>query len=56
MFESFEHVPAYPLIFPIFWGAFALFVLVIVRRLRVFTAVHASAPLSTSPATAKLPH
>ncbi len=25
LFEPFEHVPAYPLVFPIFWGAFALF-------------------------------
>ena len=48
MFESFEHVPAYPLVFPIFWGAFALFGLVIVRRLKVFTAAHESAPVSSS--------
>ena len=48
MFEPFEHVPAYPLVFPIFWGAFALFALFIVRRLRVFTAAHASAPVTTS--------
>ncbi len=48
MFETFEHVPAYPLVFPIFWGAFALFALVIVRRLKVFTAVHESTPVSTS--------
>ena len=41
LFEPFEHVPWYPLVFPIFWGAFALFLVVIVRRLRVFTAVHA---------------
>jgi Fe-S oxidoreductase len=48
MFESFEHVPAYPLVFPIFWGAFALFGLFIVRRLKVFTAAHESAPVSSS--------
>ena len=41
LFEPFEHVPWYPLVFPIFWGAFALFLVVIARRLRVFTAVHA---------------
>ena len=41
LFEPFSHVPAYPLVFPIFWGAFALFAFVIARRLRVFTAVHA---------------
>lgn len=42
LFDMFEHVPAYPLVFPIFWGAFALFAIVIARRLRVFTAVHAA--------------
>lgn len=41
LFAPFEHVPWYPLVFPIFWGAFALFLVVIARRLRVFTAVHA---------------
>ncbi len=41
LFAPFEHVPWYPLVFPIFWGAFALFLIVIARRLRVFTAVHA---------------
>ena len=48
MFETFEHVPAYPLVFPIFWGAFALFGFVIVRRLKVFTAVGDSAPVTNS--------
>jgi len=48
MFETFAHVPAYPLVFPIFWGAFALFMLVIVRRLRVFTAVHEGTSVPTS--------
>ncbi len=41
LFAPFEHVPWYPLVFPIFWGAFALFAIFIARRLRVFTAVHA---------------
>jgi Fe-S oxidoreductase len=40
MFEPFAAVPAYPLVFPIFWGAFALFLLVLARRLRVFAATH----------------
>ena len=48
-FEPFEHVPWYPLVFPIFWGAFALFLVVIARRLRVFTAVHvADGPVATT--------
>jgi len=38
MFEPFADVPAYPLVFPVFWGAFALFLLVMARRLRVFAA------------------
>ena len=48
MFETFEHVPAYPLALPVFWGAFALFLFVIVRRLRVFTAVHEGTPVPSS--------
>ena len=48
MFEAFAHVPAYPLVFPIFWGAFALFLVVLARRLRVFTAVHADGPVGSS--------
>ena len=48
MFAPFEHVPAYPLVFPIFWGAFALFVLLMARRLRVFTAVRASGPAGSA--------
>jgi Fe-S oxidoreductase len=48
LFAPFEHVPAYPLVFPIFWGAFALFMIVIARRLRVFTAVHTDGPVARS--------
>ena len=44
MFETFSEVPAYPLVFPIFWGAFAIFALMMVRRLRVFEAVHTGGP------------
>src|SRR5262245_3571078 len=46
MFDAFAEVPAYPLVFPIFWGAFAIFGLLMVRRWRVFEAVHAVGPYS----------
>jgi hypothetical protein len=48
MFDTFAEVPAYPLVFPIFWGAFALFLVVLARRLRVFTAVNAGGPVAGS--------
>ena len=38
MFPVFADVPAYPLVFVVFWGAAAIFVLVIARHLRVFAA------------------
>jgi Fe-S oxidoreductase len=44
MFEPFAEVPAYPLVFPVFWGAFAIFALVVARHLRVFAAVRADGP------------
>ena len=44
MFEPFADVPAYPLVFPVFWGAAAFFVLAMARHLRVFAAVRASGP------------
>ena len=44
MFEAFAQVPAYPLALPIFWGAFGIFLLVLARRLRVFTAVRVDGP------------
>ena len=34
MFPAYADVPLYPLVFPIFWGAFALFLVIIARRLR----------------------
>src|SRR5262245_48796298 len=46
MFDAFAEVPVYPLVFPIFWGAFAIFALLMVRRWRVFEAVHAVGPYS----------
>jgi Fe-S oxidoreductase len=38
MFEPFADVPAYPLVFVVFWGAVAVFLLVMARHLRVFAA------------------
>jgi Fe-S oxidoreductase len=38
MFPVFNHVPAYPLVFVVFWGAAAFFVLAMARHLRVFAA------------------
>ncbi len=48
MFDAFAEVPAYPLVFPIFWGAFGVLMLVLARRLRVFTSVRSG--VSTSDA------
>jgi Fe-S oxidoreductase len=44
MFETFSEVPFYPLVFPVFWGAFAVFLLVVGRHLRVMQAVKADGP------------
>lgn len=44
MFESFAHVPAYPLVFPIFWGGFAIFALIVMRHARVWMAVKSMEP------------
>ncbi|HLO36254.1 MAG TPA: heterodisulfide reductase-related iron-sulfur binding cluster, partial [Candidatus Deferrimicrobium sp.] len=38
MFPVFDHVPLYPLVFVVFWGAAAIFVLAMARHLRVFAA------------------
>ena len=38
MFPVFEHVPLYPAVFIVFWGAAAVFVLAMARHLRVFAA------------------
>jgi Fe-S oxidoreductase len=50
MFEPFADVPAYPLVFPIFWGAAAFFVLAMARHLRVFAAARPSPPFGNLPA------
>ncbi len=44
MFPTFAHVPAYPLIFPIFWGSFTVFALVVVRHVRVMVAARPGGP------------
>jgi Fe-S oxidoreductase/nitrate reductase gamma subunit len=44
VFPVFEHVPAYPAVFVVFWGAAALFVLAMARHLRVFAAAHPVQP------------
>ncbi len=44
LFEPFAEVPFYPLVFPLFWGAMAIFVLAMARHLRVFAAVRAEGP------------
>ena len=38
MFPVFSDVPAYPLVFVLFWGAAAIFALAMARHLRVFAA------------------
>ncbi len=44
LFGPFADVPFYPLVFPMFWGAVALFCLAMARHLRVFAAVRAEGP------------
>ena len=50
MFEPFAAVPAYPLVFLVFWGAAAFFALAMARHLRVFAAARPSAPFANLPA------
>jgi Fe-S oxidoreductase len=40
----FEHVPLYPLVFAVFWGAVVVFGLAMARHLRIFAAVRATGP------------
>ena len=44
MNSIFEHVPFYPLVFALFWGAAIVFGLAMARHLRVFAAARASGP------------
>jgi Fe-S oxidoreductase len=50
MFEPFAEVPAYPLVFPIFWGAALFFGLAMARHLRVFAVARPSRPFANVPA------
>ncbi len=50
MFPAFAEVPAYPLVFPVFWGAALFFVLVMARHLRVFAVARPSRPFANVPA------
>jgi len=44
LFGPFAEVPFYPVVFVLFWGAAAIFVLAMARHLRVFAAVRAEGP------------
>ena len=44
MFPAFADVPAYALVFPLFWGAAAFFALAMARHLRVFAAARNASP------------
>ena len=50
MFSAFGDVPAYPLVFPVFYGALAIFVLVMARHLRIFAVARPSNPIPNIPA------
>jgi Fe-S oxidoreductase/nitrate reductase gamma subunit len=50
MFEPFADVPAYPLVFPLFWGAAVFFALAMARHLRIFAVARPSAPFANVPA------
>ncbi|MEA2608294.1 MAG: hypothetical protein QOJ75_537 [Chloroflexota bacterium] len=50
MFEPFANVPAYPLVFPIFWGAAAFFALAMARHLRIFAVARPMPALGNLPA------
>ena len=46
MTESLSHVPWYPLVFPLFYGALAVFSLLMARHLRVFAAARPVRPFA----------
>jgi Fe-S oxidoreductase len=54
MFPIFADVPAYPLVFLLFWGAAAFFALAMARHLRVFAAARAEGPSPWSDAPARI--
>jgi Fe-S oxidoreductase len=54
MTPFFEHVPFYPLVFALFWGAALVFALAMARHLRVFAAARAAGPSPFDNITARL--
>ncbi len=50
MSEPFAEVPAYLLVFPVFWGAAAFFALAMGRHLRIFAVARPSRPFANVPA------
>jgi len=49
MFPAFAHVPAYPIVFALFYGAVAVFALAMARHLRVFAVARSSRPFASVP-------
>jgi Fe-S oxidoreductase/nitrate reductase gamma subunit len=49
MFPTFAHVTAYPLVFPLFYGAVVAFGLVMARHLRIFAVARPSRPFANVP-------
>src|SRR6185295_9889053 len=49
MFAPFAEVPGYPLVFIVFWGAAAFFLLAMARHLRVFAVARPSHPFNRLP-------
>ena len=54
MFQQFADVPAYPLVFVVFWGAMAVFALAMARHLRIFAAARAEGPSPLSDVPARI--
>src|SRR6185503_15237693 len=48
-FAPFAEVPGYPLVFLVFWGAAAFFLLAMARHLRVFAVARPSHPFNRLP-------
>jgi Fe-S oxidoreductase/nitrate reductase gamma subunit len=49
MFPTFAHVAAYPLVFPLFYGAAMVFAVVMARHLRIFAVARPSRPFANVP-------
>ena len=47
LFAPFAEVPYYPWVFPLFWGAAAIFALAMARHLRVFASARVEGPAAT---------